>query len=286
MFHWEDSVCLLCRRGRRVARSFQHVGRGKDGWRRTVRSLFAKGDWSSSHGCGGENPVHIFHAKPDRHAPGLGTVTQIAPLFLSNKVPRPKDFELCPMNSSSHSTHPDIHTRPNPTARARRNLNLSPGDPYKPRGAHHGLPSAWISIALSLFLPDLVPPSIRRTDVMPPPHLHPRSRMTSSLFATTLVASFFVVTLPHVLPCPAPRTVLADGEMPVPEGKRRRRKRPENPPAADGIVEFNDISETDGDKARSAKRECPVPKPKGMLAGFFGFKQAGPEDSSTSPPDR
>ncbi|KAK0751110.1 hypothetical protein B0T18DRAFT_320349 [Schizothecium vesticola] len=115
---------------------------------------------------------------------------------------------------------------------------------------------------------------------MPPPHLHPRSRMTSSLFATTLVASFFVVALPHVLPCPAPRTVLADGEMP--DGKRRRRKRPETAPVEDGIVQFNGISETDGDKARAAKRECPVPKPKGMLAGFFGLKQAGPEDNSTS----
>ena len=108
--------------------------------------------------------------------------------------------------------------------------------------------------------------------------------MTSSLFATTLVASFFVVALPHILPCPAPRAVLADGEMP--DGKRRRRKRPESPQAADGIVQFNGISETDGDKARSAKRECPVPKPKGMLAGFFGFKQAGPEDNTTSRPDR
>ena len=50
-------------------------------------------------------------------------------------------------------------------------------------------------------------------DKMAPPHLHPRSRTTSSLFATTLVLSFFVVGLPHILPCPAPRTVLADGDM-------------------------------------------------------------------------
>ncbi|KAK4043414.1 hypothetical protein C8A01DRAFT_43722 [Parachaetomium inaequale] len=54
---------------------------------------------------------------------------------------------------------------------------------------------------------------------MPPPHLHPRSRMTSSLFATTVLASFFVVALPHILPCPAPRRAYADGEMvPTPSG--------------------------------------------------------------------
>ncbi|KAK3294870.1 uncharacterized protein B0H64DRAFT_443904 [Chaetomium fimeti] len=46
---------------------------------------------------------------------------------------------------------------------------------------------------------------------MPPPHLHPRSRMTSSLFATTVLASFLVVALPHILPCPAPRRAYADG---------------------------------------------------------------------------
>ena len=46
-----------------------------------------------------------------------------------------------------------------------------------------------------------------------PPHLHPRSRMTSSLFATTVVASFLVVGLPHILPCPAPRVAYADADI-------------------------------------------------------------------------
>ncbi|KAI0482469.1 hypothetical protein GGR56DRAFT_188773 [Xylariaceae sp. FL0804] len=60
-----------------------------------------------------------------------------------------------------------------------------------------------------------------------PPHLHPRSRMTSSLFATTVAVSFFAVALPHVLPCPAPRVAFADSEL-NPDGttRRRRRRRP------------------------------------------------------------
>ncbi|KAK3943855.1 hypothetical protein QBC46DRAFT_376428 [Diplogelasinospora grovesii] len=125
---------------------------------------------------------------------------------------------------------------------------------------------------------------------MPPPHLHPRSRMTSSLFATTVLASFFVVGLPHVLPCPAPRTVYADGEVsadgttPV---KRRRRRRCTNTdqaaaaPAADtireegSVVEFEGSNETETRESRLAKskRECPVPKPGGILGDLLGFRK-------------
>jgi cytochrome c oxidase assembly factor 2 len=39
-----------------------------------------------------------------------------------------------------------------------------------------------------------------------PPHLHPRSTATSTLFAGTLLAAFVVVGIPHVFPCPRPRT--------------------------------------------------------------------------------
>ncbi|KAL2159941.1 hypothetical protein VTH06DRAFT_2074 [Thermothelomyces fergusii] len=85
---------------------------------------------------------------------------------------------------------------------------------------------------------------------MPPPHLHPRSRMTSSLFATTVLASFLVVALPHVLPCPAParRVYYADDGGGGAEGEGSGR----------------------GRRAK-ARRECPVPKPGGMLGEWLGF---------------
>ncbi|KAK4236987.1 hypothetical protein C8A03DRAFT_16423 [Achaetomium macrosporum] len=132
---------------------------------------------------------------------------------------------------------------------------------------------------------------------MPTPHLHPRSRMTSSLFATTVLASFLVVALPHVLPCPAPRRAYADGEMPAPGDaeavKRRRRRRTAKPDLVGlegghsvdagednriGIVEFRpgtgDMSQN-GDGSRRVKagrgRECPVPKPGGILGEWLGF---------------
>ncbi|KAM0328040.1 hypothetical protein ACHAQA_005441 [Verticillium albo-atrum] len=109
-----------------------------------------------------------------------------------------------------------------------------------------------------------------------PPHLHPRSRMTSSLFATTVVASFFVVGLPHILPCPAPRVAYADGEVVVGEdGKRRRRRRRDvNPPEIkDGIVHFNQSSDEAAMNSKDDRgdRECPVPRPGGMLGEWLGF---------------
>ncbi|PHH85459.1 hypothetical protein CDD83_384 [Cordyceps sp. RAO-2017] len=107
-----------------------------------------------------------------------------------------------------------------------------------------------------------------------PPHLHPRSRMTSSLFATTVFASFFVVALPHVLPCPVPRTKFADGEVIVDEnGRRKRWRKRETPETKSGIVQFDQPAgedACDGGLDRT-RRECPVPKPGGILGEWLGF---------------
>ncbi|KAK3323420.1 hypothetical protein B0T19DRAFT_401752 [Cercophora scortea] len=124
---------------------------------------------------------------------------------------------------------------------------------------------------------------------MAPPHLHPRSRMTSTLFAATIVASFAVVALPHILPCPAPRIAYADGEM-SPDGtiKRRRRRRPDAA-EKDGIIQFQTASGEDPEATKSQleKRECPVPKPHGKLGELFGFtKENNNSGSGPTRPDR
>ncbi|KAK3318456.1 hypothetical protein B0H66DRAFT_532958 [Apodospora peruviana] len=104
--------------------------------------------------------------------------------------------------------------------------------------------------------------------------------MTSTLFATTVAASFFVVALPHILPCPAPRVAFADSEMSEGGIKRRRRRvRPANPdpePTKDGIIQFqasssSPVDEDGAEALTSSKRECPVPKPKGVLGDLLGF---------------
>ncbi|KAF8855364.1 hypothetical protein BDZ45DRAFT_676244 [Acephala macrosclerotiorum] len=115
-----------------------------------------------------------------------------------------------------------------------------------------------------------------------PPHLHPRSRLTSSLFATTLFASFFVVALPHALPCPAPRVAYADDGTPQNGGRRRRRKCVDEENVKEGVVEESG-DEVEGDRVRKSKRECPVPKPPGIIGEILGFKSSN--SSSTSRPE-
>jgi cytochrome c oxidase assembly factor 2 len=95
-----------------------------------------------------------------------------------------------------------------------------------------------------------------------PPVLHPRSRTTLSLFTSTLVLSFAVVALPHVIPCPVPhRTkVYADGELKGAEGARRRRRR-----------QYSENGSLNSSRIES-ERECPVPKPSGLIGQILGFK--------------
>jgi cytochrome c oxidase assembly factor 2 len=125
--------------------------------------------------------------------------------------------------------------------------------------------------------------------------MHPRSRLTSSLFATTLLASFLVVGLPHVIPCPAPRIAYADGETDI-DGtpKRRKRRKCPNPDGSrkeglneakeqeDGLVDDEDSVKGGGGETR-LRRECPVPKPSGIVGEILGFKSdSSREQSKTS----
>ncbi|KAJ2907387.1 alpha-1,3-mannosyltransferase (Alg3) [Zalerion maritima] len=170
--------------------------------------------------------------------------------------------------------------------------------------------------------------------------------MTSSLFATTLLASFVVVGLPHVLPCPRPATRRLDGTVTSPTFqqqqqqqqqeqvcvdengrplvRRRRRKclvtddegaeatgvgkgglkEGEKMPAQTRTVEMVVGVQTRQVQAKMVqfevdkddllpsgdggvgKRECPIPKPGGIIGDILGFrknKEKGPT-SSPQPP--
>lgn len=110
--------------------------------------------------------------------------------------------------------------------------------------------------------------------------------MTSSLFATTMLASFFVVALPHVLPCPAPRVTYADGEIVEDQNGRRRRRRripqAQGAEAKDGVVQLHNITQEDlvEQQAQRGRHECPVPKPGGKLGELLGFSHAGAPQSN------
>src|ERR1700730_1402353 len=116
-----------------------------------------------------------------------------------------------------------------------------------------------------------------------PPMLHPRSRSTSSLFAATIFASFVIVGIPHIFPCPAPRRTLADSEMimtadgqqiPRPRRKRKAINTDDQSPkdldtismglrrstSDDEVSRFLQL-EAEAESMAKLGRECPVPKP-------------------------
>lgn len=140
-----------------------------------------------------------------------------------------------------------------------------------------------------------------------PPRLHPRSTFTSSIFVTTLAASFLVVGLPHILPCPAPRVAFADEEVMIGENGRRMRRRrkcvstdPDAPPgrptnttAATSIAEYSKVEVSEDEagslrdlKAQRMRRECPLPKPGGKVGELLGFKARQAEMEKERNPSR
>lgn len=108
-----------------------------------------------------------------------------------------------------------------------------------------------------------------------PPHLHPRSRMTTSLFTTTLMVSFLVVAAPHLIPCPVDPRTLADAPDPTGQNRRRRRRKaPDEETCNDVMSEERRRKQLLDDKL-NPRRECPVPKPGGLIGQVLGLKEAG-----------
>lgn len=111
------------------------------------------------------------------------------------------------------------------------------------------------------------------------PHLHPRSRLTTSLFGTTLLVSFLVVGMPHIVPCPAPRVKFADSDFEVMEDGRRRRRRRTTEAQIDEKSEVDrgkqmplHMAEEEKAMMRKKAHECPVPKPPEVIGRVLGFK--------------
>lgn len=114
-----------------------------------------------------------------------------------------------------------------------------------------------------------------------PPHLHPRSLTTTSLLGTTLLVSFLVVGMPHIIPCPAPRLAFAEGEQISisEEGRRRRRRRRRK--ADQGQEESVTLLDQKEESIKKA-RECPVPKPMGIIGSLLGSGK-GKEEAAIPP---
>lgn len=137
-----------------------------------------------------------------------------------------------------------------------------------------------------------------------PPILHPRSRSTSSLFAATMLASVVIVGLPHVFPCPAPRRTLADSNMVMTadgqQAERPRRRRRKLGPEEDAFPNTNAVQknttpqstdeevstflqmEAEAESMAKVGRECPVPKPRGIIGELLGFSNKNTADQQNS----
>lgn len=114
-----------------------------------------------------------------------------------------------------------------------------------------------------------------------PPALHPRSRQTLSLFTTTLILSFLVVGTPHILPCPADRRVYADSSDPDALNRKPRRRRRGAAQEGDAGAAEEAVKIAPTEEMRDhRRRECPVPKPGGLLGQILGVKD-DPESNRT-----
>ncbi|KAJ4379539.1 hypothetical protein N0V86_004720 [Didymella sp. IMI 355093] len=99
-----------------------------------------------------------------------------------------------------------------------------------------------------------------------PPHMHPRSRMTASLFTTTLMVSFLVVAAPHLIPCPVDPRTLNDSADPT---RRRRRRKPVESDEDAHALEQQQRAMLE--ERMNPKRECPIPKPGGLVGQVLGM---------------
>jgi cytochrome c oxidase assembly factor 2 len=97
--------------------------------------------------------------------------------------------------------------------------------------------------------------------------------MTGTLFTGTLAVSFLVVGIPHLLPCPADRRQFADSaECPDGRVQRRRRKRVDDGTTSTTATASSATANDELSEEERPKRECPMPKPGGILGQIIGFR--------------
>jgi cytochrome c oxidase assembly factor 2 len=99
--------------------------------------------------------------------------------------------------------------------------------------------------------------------------------MTTSLFTTTLMVSFLVVAAPHIIPCPVDPRTLADAPDPTGQNRRRRRRRTPDEETCNDVMSEEKMKKILLEDKLNPKRECPIPKPGGLIGQVLGLKEAG-----------
>lgn len=205
-------------------------------------------------------------------AQGSATISHRQPLSgLVYQVTKAPSFVL----ALSPATHPRIHAHSAPA----RPPGISIGLVRSPE--HASKLEQAIDSLQGLRCLGCVPTS---SPITMPPHLHPRSRSTMSLFTTTLAVSFLVVATPHLLPCPVDPRALADSPDPdaLSGQPRRRRRRVPKDETCNDIMSEERRKMKEAEEWATPKRECPVPKPGGLIGQVLGLKK-GDEDGEQQP---
>ena len=85
--------------------------------------------------------------------------------------------------------------------------------------------------------------------------------------------------MPHIIPCPAPRTQFAEYEI-TEDGRQRRRRKPSTKGSDTGndteiqsqaATTVQTTAEQEQEVLRKKAHECPVPKPGGRIGEMLGF---------------
>ncbi|KAF2032468.1 hypothetical protein EK21DRAFT_39963, partial [Setomelanomma holmii] len=87
------------------------------------------------------------------------------------------------------------------------------------------------------------------------------------------MVSFLVVAAPHLIPCPVDPRTLADSADPTGENRRRRRRRLTEDDTCNDVLSEERRKQKLFEEKLSPKRECPVPKPGGLIGQVLGLKE-------------
>lgn len=86
------------------------------------------------------------------------------------------------------------------------------------------------------------------------------------------MVSFLVVAAPHLIPCPVDPRTLADSPDPTGATRRRRRRKISEEEAGSDAMSDERRRRLQMEGRIAPKRECPVPKPGGLIGQVLGWK--------------
>ncbi|KAF1919535.1 hypothetical protein BDU57DRAFT_442051 [Ampelomyces quisqualis] len=89
------------------------------------------------------------------------------------------------------------------------------------------------------------------------------------------MVSFLVVAAPHLIPCPVDPRTLADSPDPTGQNRRRRRRKVSEEETCNDVMSEERRKKMQMEDKMTPTRECPLPKPGGLIGQVLGLKEMG-----------